>query len=326
MFLTGGNNVITHLTEIQNFYSGDTFSMTTITAFNPTSSPTNGARQSRSHIDQELGAAIFTMSPSPRPCFTPQVLDELRLFQQTVAQHVRSSIIQRGKSAVHYTVLASDIPGVYNLGGDLELFVNLIRERNRESLLNYAYTCINAGHQMSMGLDLPITTIALVEGTAQGGGFEAALSCNVVIAEEGVMLGFPEVLFNLFPGMGAYSFLRQRVNTALAERIILSGNQFRAEELYEMGVIEVLAKPGQGKQKLREYILQTNRRPKVNDLIRHTRTEYNRVPYAELQQITELWVDSALDLGAKEIRTMERLVRFQYRKVQNISEEVAAKA
>ena len=298
----------------------------TTTAFKTKYSSTSKVRQSRSRIDPELGAAIFTMSPSPRPCYTPQLLDELRLFQQTVASHVRSSIIQRGKSAVRYTVLASEIPEVFNLGGDLELFVNLIRNRDRDSLLNYAHTCIDAGHQMSMGLDLPITTIALVEGTAQGGGFEAALSCNVIIAEEGVNLGFPEVLFNLFPGMGAYSFLRQRVNTSLAERIIVSGKQFRAEELHEMGIIDVLAKPGQGKQKLREFIQQTNRRPKVNDLIHHTRTEYNKVPYSELQQITELWVDSALDLGAKEIRTMERLVRFQYRKVQNINEDIAAKA
>lgn len=300
--------------------------MTITTVFKHKYSPTSKVRQSRSHIDTELGAAIFSMSPSPRPCFTPSLLEELRLFQQTVAHHVRSSIITRGKSAVRYTVLASDIPGVYNLGGDLELFVSLIRNRDREALLNYAYTCIDAGHQMSMGLDLPITTIALVQGAAQGGGFEAALSCNVLIAEEGSMLGFPEVLFNLFPGMGAYSYLRQRVNTALAERIIVSGNQFRAEELYEMGIIDVLAKPGEGKQKLREFILQTNRRPKVNDLIRHTRTEYNNVPYSELQQITELWVDSALDLGAKEIRTMERLVRFQYRKVQNISDGITARA
>ena len=326
MFLAGGNNVITHLTEIQNFYSGDTFSMTTITAFNHKSSPKNGVHQSRSHIDPELGAAVFTMSPTPRPCFSPGLLAELRLFQQTVAQHVRSAVIQRGKSAVRYTVLTSDLPGVFNLGGDLELFVKLIRDKDQEALLNYAYSCIDIVYQMSMGLELPITTIALIQGAAQGGGFEVALSCNVIIAEEGAMLGFPEVLFNLFPGMGAYTFLRQRVNTALAERLISSGKQYRAEELYEMGIIDLLAKPGQGKQKLQEFIQQTNRRPKVNELIRHTRTHYNKVTYAELQQITELWVESALAVSERDIRTMERLVRFQNRKVQDITQPLAKKA
>lgn len=300
--------------------------MTNTIAFNRKHSSINKIRQSRSHIDAELGAAIFTMSPSPRPCFTPALLEELRLFQQTVAQHVRSSIINKGKSAVKYTVLTSDLPGVFNLGGDLELFVSLIRNRDQDALLNYAYSCIDIVYQMSVGLELPITTIALVQGAAQGGGFEVALSCNVIIAEEDVSLGFPEVLFNLFPGMGAYSFLRQRVNTALAERLIMSGKQYRAEELHEMGIIDVLAKPGEGTQKLREYIQHANRRSKVNDLIRHTRTEYNKVPYAELQKITELWVESALTVGEKDIRTMERLVRFQNRKVQDIGDPLTKKA
>jgi DSF synthase len=52
-------------------------------------------------------------------------------------------------------------------------------------------------------LDRDVTTIALVQGDALGGGFETALSSNVLIAERSAKLGFPEILFNLFPGMGA---------------------------------------------------------------------------------------------------------------------------
>ena len=63
-----------------------------------------------------------------------------------------------------------------------------------------------------------MTTIALLEGDALGGGFESALSCDVVIAEKHVKAGFPEVLFNMFPGMGGLSFLSRRVGRKVVQR------------------------------------------------------------------------------------------------------------
>ena len=159
-----------------------------------------------------------------------------------------------------------------------------------------------------------MTTISLIQGNAQGGGFEAALSCNVIIAERGTQMGFPEVLFNLFPGMGAYSFLCQRINPALAERLILSGKLYSAEALYEMGVVDHLADPGKGRERLKDYIHESDRRSHSRALIRHTRTKYNRVRYEELLDITELWVDSALQLTERELKTMQRLVRAQNRR------------
>lgn len=278
----------------------------------------HGNNQSHTRIDTDLRTAFFEMSPSPRPCFSPSLLQELQAFQRSVTHYMESNAHTQDKPEIHYTALTSSVPGIFNLGGDLELFLELIKQQDRDTLLNYAITCIDIVHKMSTGLDLPLTTIALVEGSAQGGGFEVALSCNVIIAEEGVKMGFPEVLFNLFPGMGAYSFLRQRVNSSLAEKIILSGNQYRAEELHEMGIVDIVAKPGKGKQALCEYIRHTDRHQKINNLIKFTRKEFNKVEYDELRKITELWVKSALELGDREFRTMERLVRFQDRKIQDM--------
>ncbi len=271
-------------------------------------------RHARVHFDEHLGAAFLYMTPEPRPCYTPTLLEDIRAFHDVVAKNVRSELDQHGYSRTRYTVVASGIPGIYNLGGDLGLFAEMIRARDRGGLLNYATGCIHVAHQASTSLDLPLTTIALVQGNAQGGGFEAALACNVVIAERGTQMGFPEVLFNLFPGMGAYSFLSQRINPALAERLILSGKLYPAEELYEMGVVDYLAEPGKGREKLKDYIHESDRRPHSRALIRHTRTKYNRVPYEELLDITELWVDSALQLTERELKTMQRLVRAQNRR------------
>ena len=139
-------------------------------------------------------------------------------------------------------------------------------------------------------------------------------------------MGFPEVLFNLFPGMGAYSFLRQRVNSALAEHIILSGKLYSAEELYNLGIVDILAEPGKGDQALAEYIRQSNRRCNAQSLIRHTRNSYNQVTYDELHDITSMWVDCAMNISERELKTMHRLVRAQNNKVRNMSRGVETSA
>lgn len=279
-----------------------------------TSSNTHTYQHASVRFDEHLQAALLYMNPSPRACFTSSLLKDILQFQHLVSKKVHNELESFGNSKTRYTVLASRVPQTYNLGGDLNLFIDAIERKNRGLLLDYATNCIRAAHNFSIGLDCPVTTIALVQGSAQGGGFEAALSCNVIIAERGSQMGFPEVLFNLFPGMGAYNFLSQRISPSLSERLILSGKLYTAEELYKMGVIDVLAEQGQGEQKLAEFIKESEKRSHSRDLIRYTRTKCNRVKYEELLEITELWVESALKLSQREIKTMRRLVRAQNNK------------
>lgn len=265
--------------------------------------------------DEVSGTATLYMRPSPRPCFTHQLLEDIRRFQFTVADRVQHDIKQNGESKIRYVVIASALEGTYNLGGDLDLFVRSIQERDRDALTEYALACVGNAYRCSSGSGLPITSIALIQGNAQGGGFEAALSCNVLIAERGTALGFPEVLFNLFPGMGAYSFLSRRISPSLAERLIFSGDLYSAEELYDMGVIDILAEPGQGEERLHKYIREAGRRTHALEMLRHVRREYNAVSYEELVDVTTRWVEAALQLSESELRVMQRLVRAQDRKM-----------
>ena len=71
-------------------------------------------------------------------------------------------------------------------------------------------------------------------GDALGGGLELALSCQTVVAESGIGMGFPEVLFDLFPGMGAFTFLSRRVTSRQAERMMLDARVYPVEELLQM--------------------------------------------------------------------------------------------
>lgn len=258
------------------------------------------------------------MHARPRPCFSQQLLRESRAVQRHLLQRSREA----GAQPVDYLVLASAVPGVFNLGGDLQLFVELIRRRDHQGLLAYAQACIDVCYHQATNLEKSLTTIALVQGDALGGGFEAALSCSVLIAERHTQMGLPEILFNLFPGMGAFSFLARRLDPVRAERLILSGKLYSAEELHDMGVVDVLAETDQGELAVAEYIRRRNRSNLGYRAMQRVREIYHPIRYDELMDITRVWVDTALQLTEKDLKTMERLVRAQERRLGNTGDEV----
>ena len=157
-------------------------------------------------------------------------------------------------------------------------------------------------------------TVALIQGDALGGGLEMALACHTIVAEEGVGMGLPEVLFGLFPGMGAYSFLCKRVSPRQAEKMILSGEVYSSEEMYRLGVVDVLVPKGQGESAVQDLIRQQQRAPYSHLAMNAVRKIGQPVSYDELMGITEVWVDTALALGDKSLKTMDRIVRAQARR------------
>jgi len=129
-----------------------------------------------------------------------------------------------------------------------------------------------------------------------------------------VGMGLPEVLFGLFPGMGAYSFLCKRVPPQLAEKIILEGNVLTSDELYRLGIVDILVPKGEGEAAVQELIRQQQRAPHAHLALNAVRAIAQPVGYDELMGITEVWVDSALALGDRSLRTMDRIVRAQSRR------------
>jgi len=247
-----------------------------------------------------------------RACFSTQLVDDIVNYQHDLAERLRVERAQ-GVDRLTHVVLASDNEA-FNLGGDLDLFCRLIRLGDRARLLDYARRCVVGVHAFHAGLDAGAHTIALVQGDALGGGFEAALSCHTIVAEEGVQMGLPEVLFDLFPGMGAYSFLCQRIAPRMAEKLMLEGNVYDSEELHRMGLVDVLAPRGQGARAVEEVIRNNRRIPHARGAMHQVRALSQTAALAEMTPTTEIWVDTALQLGEKSLRTMDRLVRAQVRR------------
>ncbi len=269
-------------------------------------------------IDERHGILFYFMKPAPRPCATIGVMDEIKLLQAVLREVYAER--GRGEFPIRYLVLGSHVPGVFNLGGDLELFAKLIESRDRRMLEDYAKLSVDVIHANAMSLDLPIVTISLVQGDALGGGMEAAMCSNVIVAERQSKFGLPEILFGLFPGMGGYSFLARRVGVVMAERMIFSGKIYTAEELQALGVVDAVAEPGFGVDAVVNYCAANGYRHSVHRSIFRVRGIVNPLTHKEMHEIAMTWVEAALRLDAADIRKMRRLASAQTRRSDRASE------
>ena len=273
-------------------------------------------------LDLRLSAQDETiwchMRPNGPPSFTPTLLHDL-ISMRRLLQRLFASLRPGETAPVKYFVGGSRIPKMYNLGGDLNFFIKSIRARDVESLRSYAHDCVDVAYHMMMGFHLPVITIALVQGDALGGGFEGALSFNVLVAEKRAKFGLPEILFNLFPGMGAFSLLSRKLDVTRAHKMILSGRVFSATELYEMGLIDILAEDGRGEEAVQEYIAQNRRHHAVHRRVREVGMRVTPLSLDELRDVTDIWAEHAMRLQETDLRNMERLAGAQLRRIQRVN-------
>jgi DSF synthase len=273
----------------------------------PESEAEKGFPLIKTHYDEKYRVSWCYMQSSERPCFTPTLLKSLMSY----VRQLQLDMVNSDGQKFDYMVLASSVDGVFNLGGDLELFRRCILEQDREELERYALACIDVLYEYMIHFSVDVTTISLVQGDALGGGFETALGAHVIIAEKGVKMGFPEALFNLFPGMGAFSILSRKMGAHAAEEMMLSGKLHDAEELYEMGLVNILAEPGEGENEVYRFIQKRNRQHNSYRALRKVRDRCNDYSYQEMKDIVDIWVDAAFQLDSRDLRMMERLVKRQ---------------
>ncbi len=248
------------------------------------------------------------MRPEGRPSFTPSMLADFEAWQRLIEANFGPDGVP-----LRYLVLGSRAPGVFCFGGDLKLFKGLIERRDRQGLVRYGHRCCEILHRNINTLDIPMLTVGLVEGAALGGGFEALLSFDYIIAERGATFGLPEIMFGLFPGMGAHALLSRKLGSAMADRLIVSNETYTAEQMYDMGIVHQLAENGEGLETCREFIRKSERRHAGLVHARKAMKVSWNLELEELNRITELWAEAALQLREQDLKVMSRLVAAQGR-------------
>ena len=259
--------------------------------------------------DPHLRALWCKILYRDQPNFTLGILSEIGMVQKAVAQ----AFADGKRPPLEYVIWNSAVPGVFGLGGDLGHFAELIARGDRAGLTRYAEMCIDRVYVNWTAMDAPVTTVSLVQGNCLGGAFECALSSHLMVVERTAKIGLPEILFNLFPGMGAYSFLSRRVAPYLARRIFGSGRVYIGQELYELGIADILAEDGHGEEALIEYMRENQNKHGLRRYLDKIGRMVQPLEKEELLAVTRLWVDRALELTDADLKIMGRLVAAQAR-------------
>lgn len=139
-------------------------------------------------------------------------------------------------------VLSSSHPRAFCVGADLKERNALSDEelRVQRPVARTAYRGV---------LDLPMPTVAAVDGFALGGGFELALACDLIVMGSGAIVGLPEVGVGVVPGGGGTQLLTRRVGWSRAAWMIFRAAKLTAPEAARLGVVDELVEPGQARDR-----------------------------------------------------------------------------
>jgi enoyl-CoA hydratase/carnithine racemase len=146
---------------------------------------------------------------------------------------------------VRAVVVSSTHPKAFCVGADLKERNSFTDEelRAQRPLAQAAYRGV---------LDLPVPAIAAVDGYALGGGFEIALSCDLVVCGEGATVGLPEVSVGVIPGGGGTQLLTRRVGWSRAARMIFTGERFGAADAAALGAVDEVVAAGAARERALE--------------------------------------------------------------------------
>ncbi|MFW6722802.1 enoyl-CoA hydratase/isomerase family protein [Streptomyces sp. MAR4 CNY-716] len=143
-------------------------------------------------------------------------------------------------ASIRAVVLTSSHERAFCVGADLKErngFTDADMLRHRPTA-RAAYTGV---------LELPVPAIAAVHGFALGGGYELALSCDFIVADETAVVGLPEVSVGVVPGGGGTQLLPRRVGSARAAELIFTARRVEAAEAHALGLVDRLVPAGEAR-------------------------------------------------------------------------------
>lgn len=128
---------------------------------------------------------------------------------------------------------------MFSAGGDIKMMLTSGDPVDFEIIMGYITRMVLALYQ------LPMVTVAQIQGAAAGLGFSLALGCDVIVAEEKSKLAMNFIGIGLVPDGGGHFFMKERVGVAKAKQLIWQGNIMEPKEALELGLIDHIVGEGE---------------------------------------------------------------------------------
>jgi len=189
-------------------------------------------------IEWALTEGVYELRMSQEPCneIGTAMLSALERFLDQV-----------DTESAHALVIRSTVRGGFSAGADLRELYEGLRSRPEREHEGALREFIDRIHSVMDRLDmLPLTTIGVVHGICFGGGFELALTCDILIAERSARFGFPELRLGIIPGFGGIPRLRRDVSNAVVRDLLLTGRSINAKKAQAVGMVSQVVPVGEG--------------------------------------------------------------------------------
>jgi len=173
---------------------------------------------------------------------------------------LEGAVAELDTDAADALIITSELPRGFCAGADLrELYQGLV-EADASEVRPTVGAFIARVHSLFDTIDrLPLTTVAAVHGVCFGGGFELALTCDVVVADRSARFCFPELRLGLIPGFGGIPRLRRDAGEAAIRDLILTGRSIGARRAHELGWVAHSVARGESLSAARAIATQASR-------------------------------------------------------------------
>ena len=257
--------------------------------------------------------AMVTVRMAVRPiqCYSLAAMAELQQVFNDITAH---------PGLVRHFVMASDVQGVFNFGGDLSLFVLLVRAHDLDSLRLYARRCIDLVWWWENAASLGVHTTALVQGDALGGGTRIGSPASHGDLRARRPSWIPGGPLQSVPGNGGWNLAIRRGGFNVANDLVLSGQIYTADQLFRRGLVDIVVEDGDAPQALERMVHAMEPRFRGTMAALQARRVAAPISHEMLLTIVDHWAVTAMSLNTRDMRLMERLARAQVRKVGGANE------
>jgi len=230
-----------------------------------------------------------------KPCneFGSQSLEEFERFAAALPELEENA---------HAIILHSPLACGFSAGADLRELYGRTRGMEKSAAVKEVERFLERTHQVMNTLDAsPLTTIAAVHGVVFGGGFELALTSDILIADKTARFCFPELRLGLIPGFGGIPRLNRDLGNAVVRDLLLTGRSFNAARAHETGLASQVVGEGEALGVARRTAAQMGKFDRRTAVA--AKKFIKPVPYDELRREIEIFCDlftrPAVEAGLK---------------------------
>ena len=190
-------------------------------------------------LSWQLKDGVIELALHREPCneIGSLTTEELERF---VAAHAELS------REAHALIIFSTMKSGFSAGADLRELYQLIQQMGKAEVAKGVRSYLERIHNVMNTIDAsPLTTIAAVHGVTFGGGFELALTCDLIIADKTARFCFPELRLGLIPGFGGIPRLKRDLGNGVVRDLLLTGRSFNSTKAQRIGLVSQVVSEGE---------------------------------------------------------------------------------